>query len=340
VIYRHKGFFRRSRKSSVLFLLAAVFGIATLAACSLASAQQLIRTPNFTRENVNGNAPLTLQDAFNQARNDGHVIDTWRGDDNNNVWMSIDSGLAFTYGGAVTNTTPTVVPYGSDCFMVIVVGTDDHIWYSFVWTSGSHTDGWFQVPIQTTQQPVSAVQMGANSTNVFIVYHGEGSDNRIFQTWYNGQSGDWANAGVIQNGLSHLAPAVTYNPASGQLFVVAVGTNNDLWMTSQPLGAKQWQPWNDLAGGVQFGDSPAITATPDGWMVISATGVERGSTLGLYDLNGNPIQRWIEDAATPEPGGNILGTVELTPVGAGVFALYDLPMGLGQSGLGYNRRVF
>lgn len=314
---------------------ASLLAIATLGP-GKASAQGLVPTPSNccgTFEVVNkGASPpsdeLLMQDGsnFHEARSGGHLMDVWEGQGNTQVWMSVDNGKPFTFGGAATPVTPTVAAYGPDLFMVIFVGYDNHIWYAFVDQTTSHSN-WAVVPIQTTSTQVSAVQMGANATNVFVTYHGEGSDDRIFQTWYDGESGSWANAGVIANGTSPSPPVVTYDPHNNSIYVFAQGLDNELFMTQQTLGAHSWATWKGL--GVQSLGGPALAATSAG-AIVTEVDDSTGFTLYLWAENGDFIEQMPDNG----PVKTVISSVELTPVGSSVYVLYN------SEGVGIYRLVY
>jgi hypothetical protein len=97
---------RQNRKRSVLFVLAIAFqlsALAVLATPSEAFAQLPGEWGNYIPEN-DGGQNLSMTGAFSEARNGGHLLRAWRGADNQ-VWMSVDNGNAFTIG-----VTQTFVP--------------------------------------------------------------------------------------------------------------------------------------------------------------------------------------------------------------------------------------
>jgi hypothetical protein len=269
-------------------------------------------------EYVNGN-PLTMQmnTGYNEARINGVLMEVWEGATNQNVWMSINNGLPFTFSEALTNNTPTVIPYGSDQFMVFFTGTDNHIWYSFVGTDGSNPGRWYQVPNnQTTGMPVAAAPMGGpGTTNVFVAYHGNTTDN-IYQTWYDGSSGTWSDAEDLGRGVSPSHPAVTYNIATNQMVVAIQGTNNHLLINSQALGAQGWGIWQDE--GLLCLGPPALVSIPSGRMVTEApSGAEGALELALYNSAGDIIQTLTDESAQGASVNN------LTTEGDQVFGLYQ-----------------
>jgi hypothetical protein len=157
--------------------------------------------------------------------------------------MSFNNGPVFTVGETQTYVSPTVVPWGENDFLVFHTGVDGNIYNTAVYDDGSHLQYWNNIPGNTTDMPVSVAQMGANSYNVYVVYRGMGTDQRVWGVWYDADNDYWLAPDNIGGGLSITAPSVAYNPASNALFVAAQGLDNNLWMVNQPLGAASWNNW-------------------------------------------------------------------------------------------------
>jgi hypothetical protein len=174
----------RSRSLAVAVLAA----LAVVATASGAFAQALPGESNtYSPERVGGaiSQHLALRGDFTEARNTGangageNLLEVWRGADNNQVWMSLNNGAVFTIDETQTLVVPTVVPWGTDSFLVFHTGVDGHIYSAAVFPDGS-TTGWSPVPNNFTNMPVSVAQMGANSMNVYMVYRGQGNDQRVW----------------------------------------------------------------------------------------------------------------------------------------------------------------
>jgi hypothetical protein len=292
----------------VVFLSA----LATVSTATLGFAQLPGSGQSNNTEKVGG-ASLYLQDTYNEARNAGHLLSVWRGSTNNQVWMSLDNGKAFTIGGTVTYVAPTVVAFGSDSFMVFHTGDGGNIWYTQVFGDG-HSDGtWTDIPGQTTNLTVSAAQMGPSSNNLYLVYRGSGSDTRVFGTWYDGQNNTWSGAAVINGGLAINGPGVSMNNATNQLFVTAQGLDSQLWMTHQTLGASSWNNWSPM--GIYTTGSPYSVACPNGNMVVS---IEDYNTAeyAKFDGWGNRQTGW-----WPDYSETITSPSQVTASGNEVFSL-------------------
>jgi hypothetical protein len=267
-------------------------------------------SPN--QEKVGGQA-LFLQGTYSEARNAGHLLSVWKGFTNNQVWMSLDNGTPFTIGGTVTFDSPAVTAFGSDSFMVFHTGDQGNIFYTQVFGDG-HNDGtWTAVPGNFTNLSVSVAQMGTNSNNLFMVYRGLGNDLRVWGTWYDGQTNTWATAENISGGLANAAPGVAMNNATNQLIVTAQGTNNQLWMTHQTLGASSWSGWADM--GVNTTGSPYSVACPNGNMVVSILDGNEPE-YAKFDGWGDQLTGWFLDRSA-----TIGWPVQLTANGNDVFSL-------------------
>jgi hypothetical protein len=224
---------------SATAVLTAITALAVVATSSKAFAQQPGESSKYTAENVGGNA-LKLRGSYSEARNGGHLLAVWRGATNNQVWMAFDNGRPFTLGTTQTLVSPTVVPVGFGDFGVFHTGTDERIYYADVaappanWNLDVNdvwSGNWFSVPGQTTDMAVSVVQFSPNSYDLYMVYRGSGSDERIYGTW-NDDNG-WHFGGNIGGGDALSAPNITFNPRPNELWVMARGTDTRLWSTHQ-----------------------------------------------------------------------------------------------------------
>jgi hypothetical protein len=274
---------------------------------------------SFTAENVDG--ALELQGLYSEARNAGHLLAVWRGATNNQVWMSLDNGKPFTIGGTVTFVDPTVAPFGSDSFMVFHTGDEGNIFYTQVFGDGTNSGTWTSVPGNFTNLSVSVAQMGTNSNDLFLVYRGLGNDLRVWGTWYDGQTNTWAAADNISGGSGNGAPGIAMNNATNQLIITLQGTDNQLWMTHQTLGASSWNSWTPM--GEFTGATAHSAACANGNMVVSVVDPDNNSepAYAKFDGFGNRTGPWTEDGNDLDP---FLGGIQLTANGNNVYALADL----------------
>jgi len=125
------------------------------------------------------------------------------------------------------------------------------------------------------------------------------------------------------------------NNATNQLTVTAQGTDNQLWLTHQTLGASSWNGWARM--GVSTSDTPHSAACPNGNMVVSIfTGNE--AEYAKFDGFGNQQTCWFLDRSA-----TIGWPVQLTTNGNGVFSLATVLLdGLGANAIwvGYWNQVY
>ena len=278
-------------------LVAAVTAIAIpLALAGPAAAAEPGESGSWTQEWV-GNQNLAANGQVSEARNGPngqYLIDVWRGADNNQVWFSLNNGLPVTLGGQTYN-SPTVVPWGSDSFMIFHVGVDNNIYYSaMVYSDGgwSWSGRWVAVPLQSTNLSVSVAQYGPGSHDLFMVYHSSNSD-QIWGTYFDGDQGTgWGQIQTISGGNSPMAPSVAFNAATQVMYVVARGEDNQVWMTDDWGG--QWNSWWGQGGYTL--NSPSIAALPDGNMLVSyIDGASLIPTYSTYDQYGYQTSGWSQD---------------------------------------------
>jgi hypothetical protein len=231
--------------------------------------------------------------------------------------MSLDNGSAFTIGGTVTYVDPTVVAWGEDGFMVFHTGDTGSIFYTPVFGDGNHSDIWTSVPGNFTNLPVSVAQMGTGSSNLYLVYRGLGNDLRVWGTWYDFSSNSWSGAEQINGGLANTAPGVSMNYLTNQLFVTAQGTDNQLWITHQELGAPSWNNWSPM--GVYTTGSPYSIACANGNMAFSILDSNSHPEFAKFDGYGNQKTGWTEDSFA-----NTSSPARLTANGNNVYATMGL----------------
>jgi hypothetical protein len=228
---------------------------------------------------------------LSEVRNDGNLLEVWRGATNNIVWMSLNNGDAFQIGTTETYVSPTVVGWGEDSFMVFHTGVDGNIYYTVVYGDGGYEGQWFSVPGQATHMPVSVTQVGAGSNDVYMVYRGVNSD-QIWGTFFNSDAGEWQNTENIGGGRSNSAPSVAWNGAAEQLNVVVRALNNEVWMIFG--GSGNWSNWYN-EGGYTI-DTPHISVSPTGeQMFFDYIDPNYNVYFRLYDQWGDAIGNWLED---------------------------------------------
>jgi len=229
-----------------------------------------------------------------EARNGGNLLDVWRANDSTNqVWLSWNNGSPFTIASTTqTFVSPAVVAIGNSGFMVFHTGTDGNIYRSLV-TGNRVFTPWVSVPGNTTNMTVSVAQMGAGSPNIYMVYRGSGGDTQVWGTWMN-SSFEWSSPINIAGGLANASPAICLNNTGSSLWVVVVGTDNQIWTTSQFLGAPSWPfftPRGVFAGGLP----PSCAATAAGTEVMAYVDGNGNPNYASFDNAGNMVTGWTRD---------------------------------------------
>jgi hypothetical protein len=301
-----KGLSRQKITLSILLVLTMMLGPVK------AHAQQ---PGPFNNEHVGG-GDLRTQGNYSEARNGVALITTWRGADNDQVWYSLNNGDPATIGHTQTNVDPTVVAWGPSLFLIFHVGTNGHIYYAAVNADRSHDADWSEVPDQTTNMAVSAVQLSRNSWGVYLVYRGSGNDQRMWGTWFNGTSNTWADAVNIGGGSALTAPTIARDDTRNRLVVAAQGLDSNIWLLTGPYGG-YWGGWRNT--NVYTVAQPNIAITDNGHLGIIAVNRNYRDEFALYDLDGNGVEGWVEDTQH-----TVFNPVHLTVAGNIIYALYNL----------------
>jgi hypothetical protein len=288
---------------------------------------------DWTQEHV-GNQVLEARGTMSEARNGGsNLLQVWRGETNDIVWMSLNGGNPFQLAnsdGTSTETyfSPTVIPYGTNSFMVFHTGTDGRIYYAQVnpdysWSGSWTVIGW----AQSTNMAVSAVQVGASSTSMYVAYHSS-NDDRVLGTYFNGYA--WGPGQQISQGLSPAAPSLTFNSHSG-LWAAVRGEDNQVWMAQSYTGTgSNWASWTPQGGNTWT--SPAIASSGTGQMLVSY--VDQNSyrpSYRAYGSAGNALGDWSQDIT----GWQTIYAVGLSVISAAIYVIFT-----GQNGFVYYKQGY
>jgi hypothetical protein len=287
---------------------------------------------NWNVEHV-GDQQLSARNTVSEARNDGNLLQVWRGETNNIVWLSFNGNDPFQLtnpGGTSTATyvSPTVVPYGTVSFMVFHTGTNGLIYYAQVNPeSGTWANSWTAVPYQTSNDAVSVAQLGAGSEQLYMMYRATNNDE-IWGTRWDPLSG-WTGTQTIAEGLSPSAPTVTYNPGSG-VWAVLRGEDNAVWMSYSDNNGNQWGDWTPQGGYTT--QTPTIAASAaTNQMLVSYVDQTYRPNWRTYSVYGSATGGWSQDFT----GWQTIYAVSLSVVGAVVFAILT-----GQDGYVYYKQVY
>ena len=236
---------------------------------------------------------LTTSNSISEARNGGDIADVWKGKTDNHVWISIDHEDAFQIGNTTTFVAPTVVAWGNSQFMIFHVGSDNHIYYTWINSLGSQgaSQGWVAVPGQTTSQSVSVAQVGAQGFGLYMMYHSL-TDNKVWGTFFNPGGGNfpasssWGSIVNVNGGLTGSSPTVTYDVGTGILYSVVRGLDNQLYLNNTRPGTINWESWQPVGGSTP--GQPSIAAAQDdtGNLLLAYRGFDSHIYYDSFTLGG------------------------------------------------------
>jgi hypothetical protein len=221
------------------------------------------------------------------------------GETNNIVWMSFDNEQPFQFynpdgSSTATYVSPTVVPYGSNNFMVFHTGTDGNIYYTVVYPNGTSTPGWSgswtAVPYQSTNNAVSVTQLGPGSYGLYMVYRSS-TDDRVWGTYWSGTWGDVENIG---GGESPAAPSVAWNNLAGTLNVVVRGEDDQVWMTTGWIN--DWSSWSPQGGYTYTSPTVAVNSQTGDMLVSNVDENSYIPNYRAYSSTGYPLGGWSQDS--------------------------------------------
>jgi hypothetical protein len=258
---------------------------------------------------------IDSEGALSEARNNGNQLDVWRANVNDGdlsfdnttpgaIWMSINHGPPFQVGNTATLTNPAVAPFGTDSFFVIQTGTDGKIYWTIVLGNGGNSGQWNAIPGQSTpnNMAVSVAPIGQGSLDEYVVYRGSGNDERVFGTWVN-DAGNWSTPINLGGGLSNVPPAICLNSAGSALWVLAIGTDNQLWWTFQGLGAASWPGFTATGqftavpqfDGTKPISAPSCAATNNGNLVMDYLDQNGTPNYAVFNPGGRQLTGWTKD---------------------------------------------
>lgn len=300
-----------------LMVVALVAGLAVLVSTTEAFAGEPGEASGWNTEMANS-TPVQGRGVSEAYTADGHAhMTVWRGETNNQVWMSVDNGTPFTVGTTATYVAPTVVQWGTSGFAVFHVGTDGYVYWNRIGdptNPSSSWSFWANASLQIrTSAPVAVTRVNSPFTNqLMMAWQGYGGNNETYSSYYNGNG--W-QAPVDTGGVSPSAPAIAYNDSSNAIFLGVRGTDNAFWLDRQNLGGS-WQGWSPRGGGID--QQPSLAAASNGTMLAEGSAGGR-PYYDQLDSNGNPSggQGWSVDVT----GWSTNYTVVLVAVGIAIFAL-------------------
>jgi hypothetical protein len=135
-------------------------------------------------------------------------------------------------------------------------------------------------------------------------------------------------------------PAICLNNTGSSLWVAAIGLNNQVWTTSQPLGAPSWPAWTERSGfgtGPLFQESfsgdpvpaPSCAATANGNVVVGYVDKDAHPDYTVFNNQGITVHGWSEDLVSQRLGWQTVNAIQLSSDGNIVWSLFT-----GQPGTG------
>lgn len=281
---------RRSWLAAVaLMACAAVIGISTLASAA---------TFGFPGEEdqyhpvTYSGGQIFSRSTPGEARDDrGDILHAWRGEDNDNIWISLNNGPAYplpaTAGSpnhAQTWAFPTVIwtdDGGRGNFRIFHTGTDGNIYQHRIQLTTAYAlpatlPYATQIPNDArtyAQQSVAAAALPGNS--YILAWNSQTSDD-IWTMFYNGTTTNFLSPQVVPNAHSNKAPALAAEVNGGndpapwnQVVLAFTGLDNYVYMVRQQYGTPNWTApkWTEL--WTRW--APSVALSGSGYGVITVT---------------------------------------------------------------------
>ncbi|MFJ4603789.1 hypothetical protein [Streptomyces griseoluteus] len=247
-------------------------------------------------------------EAYAEDGSNNHVM-AWRGSDNNQVWVSFNNGNAFTITDTTGTQAPPEVAYiGNGAFGVFHTGAGGQIYWTRVYSNGSHDPGWTAIPNAVTPEsfsPTASYSMMGDGTTL-MAWRGM-SDNRVYEASWNGYS--WSSPLAVPAGSSasgyittNYAPALTFQPGTGHDVLAHTGTDGHVY-TQIRYGTDVYT-YPTTHGGDAI-SSPAVAAMDNGHIALAVTGTDQHVWNQESDSNGTSYSGL---AWSQETSGNVTST--------------------------------
>ncbi|MFI8004549.1 hypothetical protein [Streptomyces sp. NPDC086010] len=285
---------------------------------------------------IEANTAIRSHETLSEAHDtSGNIVQVWRGWDNNNIYLSINHGVARHWGdnnnpggatqtpGAATQTAPRVIwtDYG---FRIFHVGVDGHIYYAGI-TFGSgggnpFLGSWVEVPNNAVTTPWTSVAVVALPHGSWLLAWLGATNVNIYSTYFDGNTHSYSAPSQIPGASSVDAPAMAYDPSWGQVIMVYRNTESSLvTMQRQNYGSSSWtapqEPGFSGGGLVTYG-SPSIALTNNGNGIISARNQGGGYRSMTLSRSGT-VAGWFDETTNFRP----LTAAWATAVGAVIYWL-------------------
>ncbi|MBD0707057.1 MULTISPECIES: hypothetical protein [unclassified Streptomyces] len=247
---------------------------------------------------------ITSRSSTGEARdNRNNIVHVWRGADNDNLYISLNSGPAYVLPGAQTWTPPRVIwtdDGGRGNFRVFHTGTEGHVYQHRVQLTPAYQlpatlPDWTRIPNDTRTTDTVPVAVAALPNNSFMLAWNSQSNDDIWTMYYNGETATYGSPAVVPNALSKDAPALAAqvdtdnsDPAPWNQVVLAfTGTDNRVYLSRQRYGSSGWTSPRQIFAANTYGwtrQAPSVALSRSGYGVISLA-EDRDSTIGSYIIS-------------------------------------------------------
>jgi hypothetical protein len=325
----------RGMKKLRLAVVALVAAIAvTVGVAAPALAAQPGEGTSWSQEQAGGSQIYAR--GITQARDSsGHLVEVWRGYDNNYIWISVDHQPARQWVSAdqvvpQTYAAPQIV-WTEWGFRVYHTGTDGNIYYAGLSLNGDQISilgGWVRIPNAYTrndQPPAVTALPGGES--VYLAWAGA-TGNGIWGSYFDGVHRIWDYPSQIDSTWTELAPAIAFSNQGGWNDIVLAYTDvldRTVRVRYQRYGSPTWSGEYNLFGGSYTDQTPqiALTATGAGQIAIrryQTDWIQLASIWSDRTWNG-----WSDESTyftTPNPPELVANYDRIYLVAASVVHLY------------------
>lgn len=180
-------------------------------------------------------------------------------------------------GADVVDDNPAVAAQGAGDMRAFIRGTDGALW-TRAW-NGSNWSAWTSLGGSLTSGPAAAARPGG----IYDVV-ARGPDGAYYHRAFTPQGG-WTDFASLGGGFLS-APSVTYRQGTGQIDVIGVGLDRQLF--HKAYESTGWTGWNPLGGTITA--APSIISPGPEHLEIYA----RGTDKQLYEKYWTPGTSWSE----------------------------------------------
>ncbi|WP_306985994.1 hypothetical protein [Streptomyces canus] len=247
---------------------------------------------------------ITSRSTPGEARdNRNNIIHAWRGADNDSIYISLNSGPAYSLPNAQTLTPPRVIwtdNGGRGNFRIFHTGTEGHVYQHRIELTATYQlpgtlPNWTRVPNDTRTTDTVPVAAAALPNNSFMLAWNSQSDDSVWTMYYNGETAAYSNPSVVPSALSKDAPALAAQVDAdnndsapwNQVVLAFTGTDNRVYMSRQRYGSGSWTSPRQIFAANSNGytrSAPSVALSRNGYGVISIT-EDRDYTIGSYIIS-------------------------------------------------------